>query len=57
MVKIKIVIVKIKPVKECNVSAIRTPALFLGIGTPNRRANVGAMSTWITKIRGHQKSS
>jgi len=20
--------------------------LFLGIGTPNRRANVGAMSTW-----------
>jgi len=37
-----------EPVNDSKVPEIRTPTLFLGIGTPNRRANVGVMSTWIT---------
>lgn len=40
---------KNKPSRDFNVSAIRIPALFIGIGTPKRRANVGVMSTCIPK--------
>lgn len=35
-----------RPVNDLETSAIRIPTLFFGIGTPNRRANVGARSTW-----------
>ena len=42
-------ILKNSPVKESKVSEIKIPTLFLGIGTPKRRASVGAMSAWIDK--------
>lgn len=33
------------PFKESTIPGIMMPTLFLGIGTPNKRAKVAAMST------------